>query len=463
MVAQSVFKITHFSDASRRFISAGLLLLLFFFCRTGLCEDSIKIKILAVNPSSTKSLKTKVVQYLPPEVGPDDVLDKEGLEIKYDSEKRSYLIQKEVELKPSEAQTIEVRVRNVWIITPEQIDEVKSQLKQSSDALAKTKFAATGKLLFDRASESISQIEENQVKPLGIMQRIDLYRLNVKQLEDLKQNALSLEAMRKLEEEKKAGIREVKFVVSAENPAAKEKKLSVRSDLPKDVKAGDVLEKGDFKLVFDNRKSLLSLEREDTLGPHEVRKYEIIIRDIWYIPQSELDFLKGELEKLVPLFDKSPYEDFAAKQSEFVTKSIQAIVALQAEVSSSASLDDRIRAHVLNEQRENSAKRRIKELQDLLSEVTLKPNEKEDKGQLQQMIRKLLDLKNKVLIALGTQPKKTVFWWFFLGVIFFLAVVTIIFYGTWLKKLQDNKWGVQPAKGNPKSESKDESAAEPKP
>ncbi len=437
-------------------LGVAFCLMSFILCQTGFSEETIKIKILAVNPSGTKPLKTTVSQYLPPEIGPDDVLDKEGLEIVYDAEKRAYLMKKEVDLKPQETQTIELRVKNVWVITPEQIEEVKTQLKQSSDALAKTRFATTGKLLFDKANESLAQIEESQTKSLGIMQRINLYRVNIKQLEDLKQNALSLEAMRKLEEEKKSGVRQVKFVLSAENPSSEQKKLRVQGDLPRDIKAEDILDKGDFSLIFDDKKSAFSLEREDTLDPKETRKYTIIIRDIWYIPQSELDFLKSEIEKLVPLFLQSPYEDFAAKQKESVMKSLTGIAALQAEVASSPGLDDRIRAHVLNEQRQKSAKRKIKELQDLLSEVTLRSGEGDQDSQFQKMIAKLVEIKNRVLMALGKQPKKAILWWFFLGIILFLAVLTIIFYGTWLKKLQDNKW-VPPAK------SKTGSAPEKKP
>ena len=165
--------------------------------------------------------------------------------------------------------------------------------------------------------------------------------------------------------------------------------------------------------------------------------------------------MKSEIEKLTPLFIKSPFEDFALKQKEFVMKALLAIETLQAEVSSSGVIDDRIRAHVLNEQREKSAKRKIKELQDLLSEVSLKPSDGKQVGQFEQTMRKIIDFKNKVLVALGQQPKKTIFWWFFLGIVLFLAVVTIIFYSTWLKKLQENKW-VQPGKSGEKSESKPE-------
>jgi len=430
------------SGVFRRGVVSAIFILFFFTANfAAYAEETVKIKILAVNPSATKNLKTTVVQYLPEEVTPDDILDKEGVQIKYDSEKRTYVLTKEVELAPNETQTIEVRVRNVWVIAPETIEEVKTQLKQSSEALKRTKFAATGKLLYEKASDALAQIEENQTKSLGIMQRMNLYRINMKQLEDLKQNTLSLEAMRKLEEEKKTGVRQVKFVVSAENPSSEDKKLQVRSELPPDIKESDVIDKGEFDLIFDEKKSTYILQRQDTLGPNEVRKYDITIRDVWYIPQPELDFLKAEVEKLVLLFVKSPYEEFSAKQKAIILKAIQAIEALQAEVTLSNSIDDRIRAHVLNDQREKSAKRKIKELQDLLSEVSLKPNEPDSPRVIENLIRKIVDMKNKMIVAMGLNANKPFIWWIFLGIILFLAFITIVFYGTWLKKLQEPKGG----------------------
>lgn len=409
-------------------------------------EENVKIKILAVNPSSTQVLKTTIEQYLPPEVGIEDVSSQEGVEVKYDSKKRAYLISKAVELQPSETQTIEVQVRNVWVVAPEEIEAVKLQLKQNMEALSRTKYADTGKLLFEKASEVLAQIEENQLKAIPIKQRIELYRLNIRQIEDLKQNALSLEAMRRLEEEKKSGIREVKFFVAAQNPANEEKKLVVRSELPRDIEPSDVLDKGSFSLVFDNQKMLYILEQEDTLGPREEKKYQITLRDIWYIPKSELEYLKSEIKKLLPLFEKSSYAEFANKQGIAANQAIDAILALQAEVSSSSFLEDRIRAHVLNSQREKFAKRKIKELQDLLSEVTLKADENEIINEIKHLVQKISEAQKLVVMAMGLHSKKSIILILFLGIVLFLAILTAIFYGTWLKKLQENKWVASPKK-----------------
>ncbi|HRK61571.1 MAG TPA: hypothetical protein PLY88_03365 [Candidatus Omnitrophota bacterium] len=452
MEAQTNF-ISRFKSPGKNYFFLGIFLASVIWLLSGIsvyAEDTVKIKIVAVNPSATQSLKSVVAQYLPPEVGPEDILDSEGFEVKYDSEKRAYLIRKEVELEPRETKTIEVRLKNVWVIEPEQIEEVKTQLKNSMEALSRTKFSETGRLLFEKANEVLAQIEENQTKQVGVMQRIELYRFNIKQLEDLQQNAISLEAMRRLEEEKKTGVREIKYVITAENPASEEKTLTVRSELPRDIQAKDVLEKGDFALVFDNAKLVFALEKEDVLAPKETKKYQVVLRDVWHISPAEIDFLKGEAEKIVPLFKKSPYEAFALKQGDLINKNLNDITLLQAEVASSAALEDRMRAHVLNSQREKFVKRKIKELQDLLSEVKLKPTEEDLASQIQQLVKKIADINKLVIMAMGMDPKKPIIWLLFFGIIGFLALITIVFYAAWLKKLQENKW-VQP-KG--KAESK---------
>ncbi len=408
-------------------------------------EDSVKIKILAVNPSSTQELKTTVAQYLPQEVTPDDILDKENLEIIYDSERKAYLVKKEVELEPQETKTIEIRVRNVWTISSEQLDEIRSQLRQNLSSLKQTKYDATGQLLYEKAEETLSQIEENQTKPLGVMQKIDMFRMHVKQLDDLKQNALSLDAMRRIENESKAGIRQVKFKINAENPADEERALQVRSLLPRDIGEKDVLDRGGFTIVFDEDQKVYALQMTDTLAPKEIRQYQVMLRDVWYIPQSEIDQLKNESQKIVKLFAKSPYLSFATKTSESIIQSLDSITALQTEIGPDGELEDRMRAYVLNQQRDKFAKRKFKELQDMLSEVEIIPYV-EERPIIERLIKKIFDTKNKVKVAMGRQPEKTIYWWFFLGVVLFLAVVTVIFYGVWLKRLQHNRWVAPPKK-----------------
>ncbi len=421
-------------------------LLIFTFVKPVLtAEEDVKIKILAINPSDTQKLKTTLHQDLPPEVKMEDVVDAAGMEVKYDSDKKIFYLQKAVELNPKQTGTFEVRVKNVWLISAEDIQKVRDEIEQTMNSLKGTKYFQTGQLLYEKVMEKIGRIEEEQGKAVGIKQKIEFYRAHVKQLEDIRSDVFSLGAMRRMQEETKSGVHEVKFFVTAENPSDQPMKMMVRSLLPKEVKADDILDRLDFDLIYNQNKFRFVLEKEDSFAPKETKKYQITLRDVWYIPQADLDFLKKQSEKLLALFKETPYEKYSLQQGKFIYETLDSIKLLQEEVASSTALEDRIRANVLNNQRLELIRKKMRELQDLLPEVALKKEEAPIE-QIKHLIKKIVDTKDLVLVAFGIQPNKPITWWLILGIIAFMAILTGVFYVTWLKKLQENKWASKPAK-----------------
>lgn len=403
-------------------------------------DEEVKLKILAVNPSDTHKLKTTVQQVLPPEVKPEDLIDAAGMEAKYDGERKVFYLQKEVELAPRQTSTFEVRVRNVWHIPDEDIQKVRGEIEQSMNSLKGTKYAQTGQMLYEKVVEKINRIEEEQAKAVGVKQKIEFYRAHVKQLADIQGDVFSLGAMRRMEEETKEGVREVKFFITAENPSDQPLKMMVRSYLPKEIKDDDILDKLDFNLVFSQNKNRFALEKEDNFTAKEVKKYQITLRDIWCIPQGDLDFLRKQAEKLVVLFKETPYEKYADQQCSFIFESLDKIKELQDEVASSTVLEDRMRASVLNNQRLELVRKKMRELQDLLPEVALKKDNLKPIEQIKHLIKKIVDTRDLILVAFGIQPNKPITWWLIFGIMGFMALLTGVFYMTWLKKLQENKW-----------------------
>ena len=406
-------------------------------------EESIKIKIIAVNPSDTKNLKTKIEQILPPELKPDDVLDKAGMEVRFDPEKKQCWLTQEVELTPKETRTFEVAIRNVWAISGDEIGEVRAELEKGAAALKTTKYAATGKLVFEKAMETLGRIEEEESKAIGIKQRIELYRAHRKELDNLRTNTFSLLGMQRFEEENKSGVREVQFMIVAQNPSDSQTQMMVRSLLPKEITGEDVLNKQGFKLLYDEREGRHGLEREDSFGPKEEKKYVITLRDVWFIPAAELGLVKTQTEKLMVLFKGSPYEAFAKQRGDYIQKAVSEINLLQTEVASSTAIEDRARAYVLNSQRLEMAKKKMHELQDMVLELSLKQTDSA-MGKLRNLlVKKLVKLvqsKSLVVMAMGVNPNTPMVWWLIIGTLLFLALLSGTFYFTWLKKLQEQKW-----------------------
>jgi len=444
----------------RIYIVVFILLLQILFSGLLLAADEqVKVKILAVNPSETNVLKTSIVYPLPPEILPEDVVDRAGMEVKRNDETGAYYLSKDVELQPKETLTTVVSVRNVWVIPAEDITKVREDLGQNLKLLQGTKYEKTGKLVYEKAMDQIGTIEEGQASKLGMKQMIELYRAHKMLLEKIQNDAMSLDAMRQLQMTEGGEVRKAKVIINAENPSDEAKKMTVRSELPPEIDAGGVLDRLDFQLLYDEDKKRFVVEKEDEFGPKEKKKYEITIKDVWYIPEEELDYLKKQTDTLVKYFTGSSYDEFAKQSSGFADETLSAIRALQEDVKGASEVDKRVNAFTLNNRRLQLAKDKVKTLQDLLLEIPLKKSSVE---QIAEAIKKMRRIVN--ILQLGFQPDLATTWWIILGIIGFVAVFATIFYVTWLSKLKQSQFAeklviyIHEAKKKLKKKAQEESA-----
>lgn len=109
-----------------------------------------------------------------------------------------------------------------------------------------------------------------------------------------------------------------------------------------------------------------------------------------------------------------------------------------------------MRASVLNNQRLELIRKKMRELQDLLPEVALKKDNLKPIEQIKHLIKKIVDTRDLILVAFGIQPNKPITWWLIFGIMGFMALLTGVFYMTWLKKLQENKWTSKTGKSGKK-------------
>lgn len=418
----------------------GFFILLFL--TSPLCfgaETDIKIKVLAVNPSAEQELTTTVTHQLPAEINSEqDIVDRAGMELKFDAQKKCYTLSKEVVLRPMQTVTFEVRVKDVWKFEQDEMDELRKNLERQILGLSGTQYFETAKLLYDKALENLDRIVTEQNQPIGVKQHVELHRAHVLQFNEIKENALSLDAMRRIEEEKKKGIREARFVIEAENPSREPRTITIRSPLPKDIKPDDVLDKQGFSVIYDQVQKTYMLEKQEEFGPREIKKYTIVVRDIWAIPDETLNSFQKQTERLLRLLEPTPFDKYASEQGKLVYALLDEIRKLQAEVASSLSLDERMRAFVKNSQKLEVVKAKIRDLQQLFLEI---PDKRDDPLQaIKNLVKKLTEVKKLVLVAMGIRPDRPVTWWIIFGIILFLAAISVVFYMTWLRKLQENIW-----------------------
>ena len=121
--------------------------------------------------------------------------------------------------------------------------------------------------------------------------------------------------------------------VVAVNPSTdKSKTVPVRIDLPQEITPSDILEHGDLQVEFDTERSLYYAFKDSvTLAPKQTKIFEIIVRDVWFIPDPELDGLKSHTQLLLKRLAKSEYYETAKALGGSIVSRLEEIQTTQAD------------------------------------------------------------------------------------------------------------------------------------
>ena len=105
----------------------------------------------------------------------------------------------------------------------------------------------------------------------------------------------------------------VTMKVVAVNPSSeKTRTVPVRIDLPSEIKPADVIDHGELEVDFDTTRSLWYVHKDDVQLSHkQTRVFEVIVRDVWFIPDGELEVLSGHTKLLLSRLENSEYYPFA--------------------------------------------------------------------------------------------------------------------------------------------------------
>jgi hypothetical protein len=143
---------------------------------------SIRIKILVVNRSD-EAQQIEVKSYLPQEVRPEHIIEKNDFNTGYDAEKELYfvILPTPPTLQARELLEYAVTVKDVWVIQQSNIDEKRSEALKLFKLLKEgTEQQTRGKLLCDRIENQLSLIEtlQGQKNRIPAAEYISNYRDN---------------------------------------------------------------------------------------------------------------------------------------------------------------------------------------------------------------------------------------------------------------------------------------------
>ncbi len=228
--------------------------------------------------------------------------------------------------------------------------------------------------------------------------------------------------------------------IVAVNPSSdKNRTVPIRIDLPQEVKPTDILEQGDMEVEFDTDKSLYYVHKpEVTLAPKQMRVFEVIVRDVWFIPSEEILGLRTQTELILKRLGQSEYADSAKSLGESILNRLSNIEQIQ--VDETISRKQRIGAYRRNLLMLEQIKDDLTRLEKLLSFTGGPP--------IPEMLEES-PLKSDA-------PSTTTTWLVIFLIVIFMGLLAGQFFFTWHRRIKHTTFSEGRSSQFPQSQSQDQ-------
>jgi hypothetical protein len=394
----------------------------------------VYINVMAVNGTDTAK-DTSVKYNLPGDLSSQDILDTNGLELDYNVNDANYYVHGKVSLQPKESKTFRIKVRDVWKLSPEQVDSIKNQIEQGYDQIGKLKDPQQGEQLKEHLLQKLNFVQEQSSKADTVEKRIDSFRTYSKELQRIENNALAVDYWRSDPSEvKKDKI--IRFNIEVENPFDVAKPYKNKHYLPAEIKPEDLVEFEGFEVRFDQDKKQAFLFKEEELQPKEKKKYTIGIRDIWFIPQKDIDYLRSRADYAYDFLKNSKFASGSKILFERANELLKNLEDSQAQKRD--NILDHISAFRDNQRTYSSAKTDVESLEKLLSVY----REDLDKSKVENVLKKMKSLKGVADISqavFNKAPTEGVTWKFIGWVLIFVGLITGANFIIWFIRSKEKK------------------------
>lgn len=293
----------------------------------------VKLKIVAVNPSTTESRIILIKTYLPKQVEPDDILEKGDFIVDYDFDQSLYYVYQDLELEPKETRKLGIAIRNIWVVPKEELAAYSTHVEKILEVLKGTQYYEQAEILAESIYKRINDISLRQGRPgVKVEERISEYETHLSILKEIKKDIGVLEDLsievgglpgdkvlgeNQAERENiHAQTPEVDFntantvtlKIEVRNPFKEQRSLSVKRYLPKEVKQDYIINHQGLSLGYDYKKGVHYVENQAIeLTPGEKQVFSVEIKDVWVIPHQRLQTLRSHTLKLMEMLKDTSY------------------------------------------------------------------------------------------------------------------------------------------------------------
>jgi hypothetical protein len=397
------------------------------------CAD-IYINVMAVNGANAP--KDYSIHFdLPGELTADDILDTNGLQLDYSVDDGDYFVYGDVNLKPKESKTFRIHVKDKWMITLDQANDLKTQIEQGYETLGKPYDPQKAAILKERLEQKIDYIISLQSSNAdSIDKRIDDYRAYAKEMKRIQNDAINRDYWRS----DPSDIHPPKLVhlmIEVTNPTKVMKHLKHKDYLPAEVKPEDVIEAEDFEVRYDQIKQLAFLFKDEDLAPGQVKNYSIGIVDIWSIDQKNIDNLRSRSQYVYDFLKDTRFSKDVGFLMDRVTihlKDIEDSQAVQRPIL------EHIDAYRINKNTYDDTVKDVENMEKLLAVF----REDLEKSKVENVLQKMQSLKSMADISKVMFNKKfesSTAWNYIFWILLFVGGVTLAGYMVSLIRSKDKK------------------------
>lgn len=396
---------------------------------------NVNINLVVVNPSEKKTKDTPIQYYLPQELRADDILNTSGLELDYDVDYGAYYVHGTADLDAKESRTIKIEVKDVWRINPEEISILKDQIENNVAMLEGKDYYEAAVMLNEAMVRKLDYIlaQQNNYSD-NIERRIEEYRAHVDTLREIRDNAFSLDYFRNPKSQIEQNDK-IRFLIEVKNSSeAETKKVQQQHYLPKEITAEDVLERQGFEVRFDAEKKQSFLAKEEELKPNEVKRYEIVIKDVWHISPEQIDTMRQKTEKA---FEELRASEYSGNANYLVDEIIRNLDEIEKTRKDKQDMKKYIGAARANRVRLKDVEKDFDKLSKLLAFVKAKKLEELEKSKVKNVLQKIQALRGVAALSsaiFGKRPSLTFTWKVIWGTMAFVAFFTIFHFFTWWQR-----------------------------
>lgn len=405
-----------------------LFLLLCVFCGfTAVAFADVVINVLAVN-GSDKPINKEIQFSLPVEITSSDVLDSAGLKLDYNVNDAGYYLHGQVSLQPKETRTLRVKIRDVWQLSPQEVSEIRSEIDQGYKEMGSERNRENGELLRAKLIEKLDYIVADQVQGEGSVEtRINAYRNNVQTLNEIRVQSRAIDYWRADAHEAESN-RTVYYKVTVENGGDKTKKLKQQHYLPKEVLPQYIIDRKGYEVRFDDKAGKPFLFKEEDVASKEKKEVSFPIRDMWYVHQNAINYVRERAKYINDLLVRSKYLETSRGLFNTVTNNLDLIEMLQK--MEQPDIQQHIGAFRINQERFSQAKNALDGLEKLLS----RHRAELEKSKVKNVLQKIQSMKTLARVSQAIFDKKPTVnaaWKIIGSVMVFLGIFSVIHFVTW--------------------------------